>query len=232
MPVTFSFGGSGYHFPFMLGVAYALKQRFSIPWEQVHVHCISSGCAGAISLLLYTPEQIEKLAVRAITLAHCSRTATNTQEYLQLIKHILPITASQVLGTRLIIGTTLLPLKRPILYDQGHATQQLLVQRLHASCRIPMITGVWNNELDGGFSHQYAMSDNHTIVITLKEQSRSDLSARKASYFTELLLPSQEDMWALYEQGKKVVAENYDILQTKINKGLQDTAPVYFVPYA
>ena len=45
-------------------------------------------------------------------------------------------------------------------------------------------------EVDGGFSHQYAVSDANTIVITLKTKQRSDLSDPDASFFSEALLPT------------------------------------------
>jgi hypothetical protein len=222
MPLTFSFGGAGHHFPFMLGVAYGLKTHFSLPWEEVHAHCISSGCAGALALLLCSPAEIEHLATKAITLAHHPLQLAHHDYYLQLIKNLIPYGAYQRTGARLVVGTTELPLLRPVLYGEGYASQQRFLDILYASCRIPMITGNWSRELDGGFSHQYAISDENTIVVTLKRRARSDLAARESSYFVEMLLPSAERMWDLYEQGKRVVADNYEHLEEKITAGLAD----------
>jgi len=214
----------------MLGVVFALKTHFDIPWEEVHAHCISSGCSGAMALLLYTPEEIEKLAVRAITLAHHPTQLRHDDYYLQITKHLLAATAYRLVGKRLVIGTS--DIFHPLLHDQGYATQQLLLDKLQASCRIPMITGSWNREMDGGFSHQYALADENTIVVTLKRRDRSDIAARTASFFVEMLLPSAQRMWDLYEQGIQEVEDNYEHLARKIANGLDDKrTEVRFTPH-
>ena len=230
MPVTFSFGGSGHHFPFMLGVAHALKTRFDIQWGDVHAHCISGGCCGAMSLLLYTPKQIHQLAIKAITLAHHPLQLQRNDYYSQIMKHLIPATAYKVVGTRLIIGTT--SLFSPLLHHEAYSTQQQLLNKIEATCRIPMITGSWQRELDGGFSHQYALADENTVVITLKRRDRSDIAARTSSFFVEMLLPSAHRMWDLYEQGIQEVDDNYEAIAYKIDRGLQDTrSEVHFTPY-
>jgi len=232
MPVTFSFGGSGHHFPFMLGTAFALKTHFDIPWDEVYAHCISSGCSGAMSLLLCSPDEIEQLAVKGITLAHHSVQQSRKDYYVQLIKHLIPATAYRLVGDRLVIGTSEVPRFQASLHDTGYPTQQVLMDKLHSSCRIPLVTGSWSRELDGGFSHHYALSDENTIVITLKRYPRSDIAARKSSYFLEMLLPSAQRMWDLYEQGIREVEENYEALAVKIANGLRDTnSEVHFKPY-
>jgi hypothetical protein len=220
MPVTFSFGGSGYHFPFMLGVAYGLRTRFELPWDQVSAHCISAGCAGALCLLLCTPREIEQVTLKGILLSHRLE-SKNYQS--NLLKNLLPYRAAAQVGGRIVIGTTETPLLRPRLHTHGYQTQKHLIDKIEASCRIPLITGSWHRELDGGFSHRYAVSDENTVVITLKQYPRSDVYARRGNYFLELLLPPVSEMWDLFELGFQAVNNNYDVIARKIAAGLADT---------
>src|SRR5665647_224721 len=94
MPVTFSFGGAGYHFPFMLGVAYGLQSNFVFNPEEIYVHAISGGMAGAIPLLLYSPEEIEQLQGRAVELAHANVNLSHTDYTAKFIQNLLVKDAS------------------------------------------------------------------------------------------------------------------------------------------
>ena len=221
MPVSFSFGGAGYQFPFMLGVAHGLKTHFNLNWNQVIAHGNSSGCAGALALLLCTPAEIDQLVLSGVTAAH-SRYPQGVECYFtNLIKSMLPTEAATRVQERLVVGQSRLPFFRSRLVTGPFADQAELIDQVYGSCRIPFITGSFNEILDGGFSHQYAVVDQNTIVITLKHKTRSDLSATHNPFFSEIVLPSPEYMMQLYEHGKKVVADNLPALERKIRLGSQ-----------
>lgn len=215
MPVTFSFGGAGRHFPFMLGVAHGLKKQLRVDWSQVYVHCISSGVSGAMALLLCTPDEIERLLLRGIGACHF----TNTDYYyINVIKSMLPADAYRRLGNRLIIGHTTLPFFQSSLVTGPFQSQQQLIDNVYASCRIPFLTGTLAGRIDGGFSHQYAVFNDDTIVVTLKKKRRSDIYARDISFFSELLLPTRERMLELFALGQQLVRDNLPALQEKVNR--------------
>jgi len=221
MPVTFSFGGAGRHFPFMLGVAHGLRTHLDVNWNEIYVHCISSGISGAMALMLCTPVQIEYLLLRGIEAAHTANIEPLQAYYLNIIESMLPSNAYQMVGDRLIIGQTKLPFFQPELVQGPFHSQEQLLSEIYSSCRIPFLTGTLASEVDGGFSHQYAVFDADTVVVTLKRKSRSDVYTQHISFFGEMLLPTRQRMLDLFELGKRTVEAQLPLIRDRIARSEQ-----------
>jgi hypothetical protein len=222
MPVTFSFGGAGNQFPYLMGIAHGLRTHFPLDWSQVKVHCISSGCSGAIALLLCTPSQIDELVEKGIYASQTTPHRPSEDYFKALIKSMLPYNAYQLLDGNLSIGQTSSSNMGSIFVSGKYQSQTQLVETMYDSCRIPFITGGTGEMIDGGFSHQYAVYDENTIVLTLKRKRQSDIYLKKYTFFTEILFVSGDEMRVLYEQGKEAVRVNLEMLRGKVERGMME----------
>lgn len=205
----------------MLGVARGLKRHFNIDWRRVKVHSISSGASGAIALLLCSPREIDRIAHQSIEITHSTDPSDKEDYYLTILHSLVPANAIRRLGNRLTIGVTEFPSFQPLLLNSPFRNTQELIEAIYDSCRIPFFTGSFGKRIDGGFSHNYAVSDENTVIITLKNRRRSDIHLN-ASNFIELKRPSKEQMHQLYLDGQKLVEDNLDLLAEKIMRGVAD----------
>jgi hypothetical protein len=226
MPVSISFGGAGQYFPFMMGVAHGLRTHFDVDWTQVHMHCFSSGSSGAMALLICNPSQIDQMVWKGITASQSVHIYPIRGYFINIIKSMMPYNAATLLQDHITIGQTKLPFMRPHLVTGPFSNQGKLLEAIYESCLIPFVTGTVASTIDGGFSHKYATCDVNTIVVTLKGESRSDIVYNKSFFFEEILPPSPAKMLEIYEDGKRAIADNLDLIESKIQAGLRDTEPV------
>lgn len=212
-PISFSFAGCAWLFPYHLGAIEALRREPALAGA-LYLGASSGSLAAIVAALEIDTQKIMDHTLdfaqdaRERRLGPIGRMSRYVSQGLQ---DQLPPNASQLAAGRVKVSVTHLPRFRHELVDVGVCQSRAeLISLLLGSCYIPIYyekpvnwSGRWL--IDGGIRNNQPVLDNSTIRILPQgpREGKADIHPKVNSSVTDILFPEPERLLQLYVSGRE-----------------------------